>query len=162
MRPAFVRELARLVVSVAIPLAAGGIGSIATYRSVTTWYPTLQKASFNPPGWLFGPVWTTLYVMMGIALFLVWRKGLAFPLVKTGLVLFAVQMALNALWSIAFFGMRSPAAGLVVVVLLWVALVLTMITFFRISVVPGLLFVPYFLWVSFASVLNGTIWWLNR
>jgi len=162
MTTSFGRELARLAASVAIPLAAGAIGSVATARSVTTWYPTLQKASFNPPGWVFAPVWTTLYVMMGIALFLVWRRGLALPLVKTGIVLFAVQMALNTLWSIAFFGMRSPAAGLVVIVLLWVALVLTMITFFRISRAPGLLLVPYFLWVSFATVLNGTLWWLNR
>jgi tryptophan-rich sensory protein len=103
-----------------------------------------------------------LYVLMGIALFLVWTKGLAFPRVRAGLILFGVQMGLNALWSIAFFGLRSPLAGLVVIAALWLALVVTIVVFFRIGLAPGLLLVPYVLWVTFASVLNFSIYWLNR
>lgn len=157
-----IRELVRLVISVAIPLAAGAIGSIFTAKSVATWYAALQKPAFNPPNWIFGPVWTALYVLMGIALFLVWRKGLAFPRVRLGLMLFAVQLVLNACWSIAFFGLRSPGSGLAVIAPLWVAILATLITFARIAPAPGILLVPYILWVSFASVLNTYIYLLNR
>jgi benzodiazapine receptor len=157
-----VRDGVRLATSLVIPLAAGFIGSMATARSVTTWYAALEKPAFSPPNWVFGPVWTALYVLMGIALFRVWTKGLAFPGVRAGLILFGIQMGLNALWSIAFFGLRSPLAGLVVIAALWLALVLTIMVFFRIGLAPGLLLVPYILWVSFASVLNFSIYSLNR
>jgi len=157
-----VRDGVRLAISLVVPLAAGFIGSLATARSVTTWYTALEKPAFSPPNWIFGPAWTTLYVLMGIALFLVWTKGLAFPGVKAGLILFGIQMGLNALWSIAFFGLRSPLAGLVVIAALWLALVGTIAVFFRIGLAPGLLLVPYILWVSFAGVLNFSIYWLNR
>ena len=152
----------RLAISIAIPLAAGALGSVFTARSVTTWYTTLAKPTFSPPSWVFGPVWTALYVLMGISLFLVWRKGLGYPHVKTGLGLFAVQMALNAFWSIAFFGLRSPLAGLVVIGALLLMLILTIVTFFRVALAPGLLLVPYVVWVSFASILNGGLYALNR
>ena len=162
MKSVAVRDGVRLAISLMIPLAAGFIGSIATARSVTTWFATLEKPAFSPPNWLFGPVWTALYVLMGIALFLVWSKGLAFPRVRAGLILFGIQMGLNVLWSIAFFGLRSPLAGLVVIAALWLAIVVTIVVFFRIGLAPGLLLVPYILWVSFASVLNFSIYWLNR
>jgi tryptophan-rich sensory protein len=151
-----------LGVSIVIPLAAGFIGSIFTAKSVTTWFAALRKPAFNPPNWVFGPVWTTLYVLMGIALFLVWSKGLASSNVRRGLVLFGIQMVLNACWSIAFFGFQSPLAGLVVIAALWLAIVFTMVAFFRVALAPGLLLVPYILWVSFASVLNVSLYWLNR
>ncbi|HVP57619.1 MAG TPA: TspO/MBR family protein [bacterium] len=162
MKPFTAKDGLRLGISVVIPLAAGFIGSIFTAKSIPTWYAGLKKSALNPPDWVFAPVWTTLYVLMGIALFLVWSKGLATPRVRTGLVLFAIQLGLNVLWSIVFFGLRSPVAGLVVIGALWLALLITMIVFFRIALAPGLLLVPYILWVSFASVLNFSIYWLNR
>jgi tryptophan-rich sensory protein len=154
--------LLRLAASVALPLAAGFIGSIFTSKSVGTWYPALKKPAFNPPSAVFGPVWTALYVMMGIALFVVWRKGTADPRVRVGLVLFGVQLALNALWSAAFFGARSPLAAAVVIVALWAAILATILAFARVSHLAAGLLVPYILWVSFAAVLNFSIYFLNK
>jgi translocator protein len=128
---------------------------------VRTWYAGLNKPSFNPPGWIFGPVWTTLYIIMGIALYLVWRNSLVDKKTKIAVVLFSIQMALNLLWSILFFGMHNPLAGLIDIALLWTLILATMIAFYRISRPAGLLLVPYFLWVSFASVLNYMLWSLN-
>jgi len=152
----------KLLVSIVAPMLAGFLGSIFTRRSVETWYATINKPGFNPPSGVFGPVWTVLYVLMGIAAFLIWRRGLAEPRVRTALILFLVQLALNAFWSFAFFGMRSPLAGAVVISALWVAILLTMISFFKISIPAGLMLVPYILWVSFASILNFSIYFLNR
>ena len=152
----------KLLVSIAAPLLAGFLGSVFTRRSVETWYATISKPSFNPPSGVFGPVWTALYVLMGIAAFLIWRRGLADPRVRTALIFFLVQLALNAFWSLAFFGMRSPLAGAVVISALWVAILLTMITFFKISSAAGLMLAPYILWVGFASILNFSIYFLNR
>jgi benzodiazapine receptor len=155
-------EYSRLAVSIALPLLVGFLGSIATSKSVGTWYVTLDKPSFNPPSSVFGPVWTVLYVMMGISLFLVWQKGVASPNVKTGIAIFAIQLALNLSWSFAFFGARSPLAGAVVIVALWCAIVATMAVFARVSRPAVLLLVPYLAWVSFASVLNFSLYFLNR
>lgn len=155
-------ETLRLAVCLAIPLLAGFIGSLFTREAVTTWYVTLRKPVFTPPSWLFGPVWTALYVMMGIALFAIWRKGAGIPGVRSAIVLFVVQLILNTFWSIAFFGLRSPLLGVVVIAALWVALLLTVASFFRISSLAGWLLVPYMLWVSFASVLTFSIYFLNR
>jgi benzodiazapine receptor len=151
----------KLIVSILVCQVAGGIGALFTTSSIPTWYATLNKPSFTPPSWIFGPVWTVLYLMMGIAAFLVWRKGLNDPQVKTALIIFVVQLALNALWSFLFFGLRSPLAGLVDIVLLWVFIMLTIVLFIRISTIAGLLLIPYLLWVSFATVLNFAIWRLN-
>jgi benzodiazapine receptor len=153
---------AKLAISIVLSLLAGVIGSVFTSRSVGTWYVTLQKPSFTPPSGVFGPVWTTLYVLMGISLFLVWRVGTANPDVRLGLVLFAIQLVLNALWSFAFFGMRSPLAGAVVIAVLWAAILANLVVFARVSRLAGALLVPYIVWVSFAAVLNFTIYSLNR
>ena len=155
-------DYVKLAVSIVLPLLAGFIGSMSTSKSVGTWYRTLAKPAFNPPDAVFGPVWTTLYVLMGISLFLVWRKGTAVPAVRLGLVVFAAQIALNALWSFAFFGMRSPLAGAVVIVALWNAILANIIVFTRVSSWAGVLLVPYILWVSFATVLNFSIYFLNK
>ncbi len=129
--------------------------------SVATWYPTLIKPSFTPPDWLFAPVWIVLYAMMGVAAFFVGRSGMDRSAVRKALALFGGQLALNAGWSFAFFGARSPSLGLVVIVALWAVLVWTTERFFRIRAVAGWLLVPYLLWVSYAMALNVGIWLLN-
>jgi tryptophan-rich sensory protein len=140
----------------------GGLSGFATARGVAEWYPTLIKPSFNPPSWIFGPVWTVLYVMMGIAAFLVWKRGFGSDGVKLALVVFAVQLMLNGLWSVLFFGMRAPGWALAEIVLLWLAIAVTVFAFRKVDPVAGWLLVPYWAWVSFATVLNASLWWLNR
>jgi tryptophan-rich sensory protein len=156
------RDIWKLVVSIVASLAAGAIGSIFTRQAIPTWYATLEKPAFNPPNWVFMPVWTLLYIMMGVAAFLVWRKGLENRQVRIALIVFLVQLVLNALWSVAFFGLESPLFGLIVIAALWVAILFTTLMFYRISWVAGVLMLPYLLWVTFAAVLNESIWLLNR
>jgi benzodiazapine receptor len=155
------RDIVEAVVSIVVCQGAGLIGSVATFPSIPTWYASLDKPPFNPPNWVFGPVWTTLYTLMGIAAFLVWRKGIRNREVKIALGIFIIQLVLNTLWSVIFFGLNSLAGGLVVIVVLWIAILLTIITFFRISKVAGALLIPYILWVSFATILNFSLWQLN-
>jgi benzodiazapine receptor len=151
----------RLIVSVVTPVLVGALSGMATARGVQEWYPSLVKPSFNPPNWVFGPVWTTLYIMMGIALYLVWRKGLREPGVWAAMVVFAIQLVLNGLWSLLFFGMHRPDIAFFEIVLLWVAILATTIAFFRQHRLAGTLLVPYLAWVSFAAVLNYSLWRLN-
>jgi tryptophan-rich sensory protein len=146
----------------ALPFLAGGLGAWATAGSVTDWYPTLVKPSFNPPAWVFGPVWTSLYFLMGLALFLVWERGRQTPGASWAMSLFGIQLGLNALWSVLFFGARSPGWALVDILLLWAALVWTVVLFFRVRKPAGWLLAPYLAWVTFAGVLNFAIWTLNR
>jgi tryptophan-rich sensory protein len=155
-------DIWKLVVSIIACLAAGAIGSIFTRQAIPTWYATLEKPAFNPPNWVFMPVWTLLYIMMGVAAFLVWRKGLENRQVRMALIVFLVQLVLNAFWSVAFFGLESPLYGLIVIALLWVAILFTTLMFYRTSRVAGVLMLPYLLWVTFAAVLNESIWLLNR
>jgi len=150
-------EILLLVFSIAICLSAGFIGSLFTMDAIPTWYATLNKPLFSPPNWLFAPMWTLLYILMGTALFLVWKKSKD----KKALELFTFQLILNAFWSIAFFGMKSPLFGLLVIALLWLAIVLTIRKFLTISIRAGILLVPYILWVSFAAILNLAIFLLN-
>lgn len=137
--------------------AVAALGSATTVNSVREWYPTIAKPEWTPPSWLFGPVWTVLYVMMSVAAWLVWRR------VGWGgaLVWFAVQLALNATWSPVFFGMHKIGLALVNIVLLWLAIVGTTVAFWRVSPVAGWLFVPYLAWVSFAAALNFALWRMN-
>ena len=128
---------AKLVISIAVPLAVGGLSGFATARGVAEWYPTLIKPSFNPPSWIFGPVWTVLYAMMGIAAFLVWKRGLGSDGVKLALAAFAVQLGLNGLWSILFFGMHAPGWALVEIVLLWLAIAATILPSAMSTRLPG-------------------------
>jgi benzodiazapine receptor len=151
----------KLIISVVICQLAGVIGSIFTRPAIPTWYASLNKPAFNPPNWVFSPVWITLYILMGIAAFLVWSKGLNVRHVKLALVLFAVQLILNALWSAVFFGLKSPLLGLFVIVILWIAILFTILNFYKVSGTAGFLLIPYILWVSFASVLNFSLWRLN-
>lgn len=142
---------------IAVSHLAGVVGSFFTGASFESWYPALQKPDLVPPSWAFGVVWPLLYTFMGISAYLVWqKKGMG-----TALVLFGVQLVLNAFWSILFFGMQSPVLGLVCVVALWIAILVTSVAFWRIERWAGVLFVPYLLWVSFATYLNYAIWMLN-
>ena len=155
-------DLSRLCICVGAVLAASSIGSFATIRAIPRWYKGLTKPSFNPPEWLFGPAWTVLYVLMAIAAWLVWKHGLGAPGVKLALAVFLVQLILNALWSVLFFGLRSPLAGLVDIIAMWLAILATIVLFFRVSVPAGVLLLPYIAWVSFAALLNAAILRLNR
>lgn len=139
----------------------GLIGAATTVTGASSWYDTLDKPPFNPPNWLFGPVWTLLYALMGIAAYLVWREGTDRRDVRTALGLFAVQLVLNGIWTPVFFGAESIVSGAVVIVLLLVVLALTVRAFFRVSRTAGWLLVPYLLWVGFATLLNLSIWVLN-
>jgi len=154
------RSIGGLVLLIVLCLAVGAVGGRATSSSVATWYPTLRKPAWNPPPWVFAPVWTVLYLAMAVAAWMVWRKA-GFRGARVALGLFAVQLALNAAWSPLFFGLQSPAAGLVAIVVLWIAIVATTAAFWRTVPLAGVLLVPYGLWVSCAAVLNLAIWRLN-
>jgi tryptophan-rich sensory protein len=148
---------------------AGVIGSIFTSESVSTWYQTIEKPSFSPPNWLFGPVWTTLYVMMGVSLFLVWRATtITSAFLKdrrrekvAALIAFGSQLILNVLWSFLFFGLRSPQLAFAEIMILLISIVVTIVIFSKISRLAGVLMIPYAGWVAFASFLNLQIWLLN-
>ncbi len=151
-------NITKLIISVAIPLIAGFIGSIFTSSKIPSWYATLNKPAFNPPNWIFGPVWTTLFVLMGIALYLVWTSG---KTSNAALWFFGIQLGLNVLWSIFFFGMQSPLIAFVDIIILWFAILATIISFYSISTTASYLLVPYILWVSFATILNWKIMIMN-
>ena len=143
-------------------LAAGVIGSLAAMRAIPTWYQTFTKPPFNPPEWLFGPAWTLLYLLMAVAARLVWKQGIGTAGVRLALAVFLAQLILNALWSVIFFDLRSPFGGLADIIVLWLAILATIVLFFRVSVPAGILLLPYIAWVTFAAVLNAAIVRLNR
>lgn len=154
-------DIGRLVAAVAVSQLAGAVSSVFAASSVSTWYVTLAKPSFTPPGWLFGPVWVALYALMGIAAWLVWREGLDERTVRVGLVLFAVQLVLNAAWSLIFFWLRLPAHAFVEIVVLWAAAAATTVVFARVSKLAAALMTPYIVWTAFAAVVNFSIARLN-
>lgn len=155
------KTLTRILIAVAICLAVGFLAGYATSSSVATWYATLNKPFYNPPNWIFGPVWTVLYILMGIASGMVWARGVYHKWVKTALYHFGFQLVFNALWSIVFFGFRQPFWALMVILTLLILLALTIKWFRVISKTAAWLLVPYLLWVCFATVLNYSIWTLN-
>ena len=150
----------KLVISIFLCQLAGFLGSLFTAPAIPTWYKTLDKPFFSPPNWIFSPVWISLFILMGISLFMVWRKQEQ-PRFKVALIFFFVQLIFNILWSAAFFGLRSPLLGLIDIVLLWVAILLTIQHCLRVSRMAGRLLLPYIVWVSFAVVLNFSLWILN-
>ena len=139
-------------------LGVGGVSGVVTAGAVADWFPTLNKPFFNPPSWIFAPVWTLLYIMMAIAAWRVWLEGASS---KPALNLFFIQLVLNFLWPLFFFGMHLPALALIDIIAMWIMIALTMRAFFKIAQPAGWLLVPYLAWVSFATVLNASIWWLN-
>lgn len=154
-------DISKLLISIAVCEGAGLAGGIVTADAIPTWYVTLQKPSFTPPNWLFAPAWTTLYLLMAIAAFAVWRKGAGNQRAAIALSYFLAQLVLNMLWSFVFFGLKSPFAGVAVIVGLWAAILVTILKFFPVSKISGILMLPYVLWVTFAAALNISIWILN-
>ena len=156
-------KITRILVVVVTCLAIGYFSGMVTRSAIITWYPTLVKPSFNPPNWIFAPVWSMLYIMMGVAAGLVWNRiDHEKETVKNALIFFAVQLGLNALWSFLFFGLKNPLLAGVEIIILWLMIYETYTKFAKINSIAGYLFLPYLIWVSFAMVLNGSIWWLNR
>jgi translocator protein len=151
----------KLIISIIVCQCAGVIGSFSTVESISQWYAFLNKPPFNPPNWVFAPVWTILYTLMGVAAYLLWRKGLKTAGVKRALEIFLLQLALNSLWSIVFFGGRSILGGFIIIVLLWLAIFWTIVKFYRIEKPAAILLIPYILWVSFALILNAALLALN-
>jgi benzodiazapine receptor len=156
-------KFTKILIFVATCLAVGYLSGTVTRSSVTTWFPTLIKPSFNPPAWVFAPVWSFLYIIMGVAAGRVWSHiDFKREEVRNALIFFIIQLTLNAAWSLVFFGLKNPLLALIEIVLLWLMIYETYIKFAKIDKIAGYLFIPYLLWVSFATVLNASICWLNR
>ena len=155
------RSAVLLIACVLVPLVSGGVIGILTMTSIRDWYTTLNKPWFTPPDYLFGPVWTVLYILMGISLYLVLAKGWETRPVRIGAGLFAAQLGANLLWSVLFFGMHSPGAGLVDILLLLALIIATIISFNKVSKPAAMLLVPYLAWVCIASALNAGVLILN-
>lgn len=151
----------KFIISIFTPLFVGGLSGFFTANSIAGWYATLQKPSFNPPNWIFGPVWTILYIMMGIALFVIWKSEAEPVLKKQALILFAIQLAVNFCWSLLFFYCESPGWALLDIIVMWVLILMTIFSFAKISSFAAWMLVPYISWVSFAMLLNFAIWKLN-
>jgi translocator protein len=168
-------DYVKLAGSIGLSLMAGIIGGVFTSQSIPTWYATLTKPDWNPPNWVFGPVWTILYILIGISLYLLWTTNPKTPLIKkllhkagegsqtkkTALTLFAIQLVLNTLWSIIFFGLKNPGLALIEIILLWFAIAATIHYTAKLNKLAAYLLVPYILWVSFATILNLAIVTLN-
>ena len=155
------KDLSKLAISVIGCELVGILSTPFTLTAIPTWYAIVNVPFFAPPNWIFGPVWTLLYLLMGVSFYLIWRKGWKKQQVKTACILFLSQLTLNFLWSPLFFGLRSPLLGLIDITFLWIMIVLTMQQFYPLSKPAFYLLVPYLLWVSFATVLNGAILVLN-
>lgn len=151
----------KLIICLVIPQLVGLIGSLFTITSVGSWYTTIIKPSFNPPNWIFGPVWTLLFILMGIGLYLIWSKGINVNGVKLAIIFFVIQLALNLIWSILFFGLHNPMLALIEIFVLWVSILLMIIFFWQISPIAAMIQIPYLLWVTFATILNFSIVLLN-
>ena len=162
--PPAATQVIGLIVSILICFACAGIGSAATTPQLADWFANLKKPTWNPPNWVFAPVWTTLFAMMGVAAWLVWRSSwqTAGRSKRLALIWFGIQLALNVGWSVLFFGCRQPGFALIEIVLLWLAIAITASLFARHSKLAAGLMVPYLCWVSFATILNFAIWSLNR
>lgn len=151
----------RILIGSVVCLLVGGLSGYATSGSIDTWYLTLNKPSFNPPNWIFGPVWTVLYILMGVSAGIVWNKGLDLVYVKKALSVFGVHLILNAAWTLIFFGLHDPLLALIEILFLLSSIVIYTVMFYRIEPYLGWMQLPYILWVSFATLLNGAIVWLN-
>jgi tryptophan-rich sensory protein len=156
------RSLWPLPAFIIVSFLAAGLGSAATTSAITTWYPTINKPSWNPPNWVFAPVWTTLYLLMSIAAWRAWRAATTATEATKTLWLYAAQLVLNALWSVLFFTLHRPGLSLIEIVIFLALLVTIQLRFARTDRLAAILWSPYVAWVSFATFLNGTIWWLNR
>lgn len=151
----------KIAICTVLCMLTGFISGSLTADSIQNWYATLNKPFFNPPNWIFAPVWTILYILLGIAVAMIWHKGLNSNGVKAALGLFVGQFILNLLWSPFFFNLQAPTIALIIIVVLWFLIIMTIMNFNKVDKTAGRLLVPYLLWVSFATVLNGAIVYLN-
>ena len=151
----------KLIIALTVPLSVGWIGSLFTTPEINGWYSSLAKPALNPPNWIFGPVWTTLFILMGIAAFLIWRRGLNNKNVQAALAIFVFQLFLNVFWSLLFFGIHSPMVAFTEIISLWLAILALILAAYRVSRPAAYLLIPYVFWVSFATYLNYAIWQLN-
>ena len=151
----------RLIISLALPQSAGLVGSFFTTSAIPTWYATLQKPSFSPPNWIFGPVWILLYILMGISIYLIWQRIEENKKIRGAMWLFWVHLFFNAIWSIIFFGLHNPGLAFINIIIIWILIIVLMFKFWPINKWATYLLIPYLLWVSFASILNYFIWHLN-
>jgi translocator protein len=153
----------KFIIAIAAPLAIGALGSYFTISEIKSWYQTINKPSFNPPSYVFGPVWTILYILIGISFFFIWQNNTATSKLKTtAIALFVTQLVLNFLWSVLFFNQHQIGWALVDIVLLWLSILLMILSFAKINILSAWLLVPYISWVSFATILNYNIWILNK
>jgi translocator protein len=153
----------KIAIALIVCLLVGYSASVVTRPSVESWYPTLIKPIFNPPNWIFMPMWTLLYILMAVAAGLVWDKiKEQNEEVKKALAFFLIQLTLNAIWSYLFFGLKNPMLALIEIALLWLMIYETYLKFIKINKTAGYLLIPYLAWVAFAAILNASIWWLNR
>lgn len=153
-------NLQKLVISIIATVGIGSLGGIFTISEIPNWYANLTKPSFNPPNWIFGPVWTSLYTMMGISFYLIWKQKES-ELRKKAIQLFVIQFVLNFFWSIIFFSMHAIGAALIEIIVMWILILITIIQFSKLSKAAAWLLVPYIAWVSFATLLTASIWKLN-
>ena len=151
----------KLIIAICLPLLIGFTSSYFTVSEIGSWYQTIQKPSWNPPNWIFGPVWTTLYILMGIAFFLIWKSNVAGKIKRKSVILFAIQLVLNFFWSFIFFDQHQIGIAFIEILFLWLMILFTIFAFAPISKAAAWLLVPYVSWVSFAAILNFTIWKLN-
>ncbi|MDD5417673.1 MAG: tryptophan-rich sensory protein [Candidatus Nanoarchaeia archaeon] len=154
-------DVVKLILAVVLPLTAGFIGSYFTYPEIISWYNNLNKTPLTPPNSIFGPVWTTLYILMGVAFYLIWKKGIKDKIAKQAVILFVIQLGLNSLWSILFFGLHKMFLAFVEILLLWGVILATMLRFRMIDKRAFYLMIPYLAWVTFAAGLNLATWMAN-
>lgn len=150
----------KLIISVIVCQFAGIIGTFFTRKNITIWFSNLNKPDFNPPDWVFAPVWIALYFLMGISFYLIWNAENN-PATKTAIIIFILQLVLNSLWTIIFFGLKSPGIAFLEIIVLWIFILICIVHFYPISITASVLLIPYLVWVSFASILNYSIWKLN-
>jgi translocator protein len=153
-------DILKLIISIVICQMAGGIGALFNIKAIPGWYRKIKKSRLNPPNKVFGPVWTILYLLMGVSLYLIW--GARYSLLSFPIIIFGIQLILNILWSAIFFGAKRPGFAFIEIILLWISIMATIIVLYPISHLASYLLIPYLLWVSFASIINFDIWRLNR
>lgn len=151
----------KIVICVSLCMATGLFSGISTADAIQNWYSTLNKPFFNPPNWIFAPVWTLLYFLLGLAVALVWHKGWRDKEIKLAIGIFILQFAVNLIWSPTFFNLQAPTIAFIIIIILWILILLTIMRFNKVHRPAALLMIPYWLWVSFATVLNGSIVYLN-
>ncbi|MEA4956217.1 Tryptophan-rich protein TspO [bioreactor metagenome] len=154
-------DIIKLVISFLIVYIIAIIGSLFTSPEISTWYASIAKPAWTPAGWVFPIVWNILYILMSIGLFLVWREGIQNKNVKTALIIFSIQLSLNLIWSIIFFGFHSIVGGLGIIIILWIFILLNIITFYKVSKLAGIVLIPYIIWVTIAMYLNYSVYLLN-